>query len=107
LLENIGNGKNGRKADAETIGDFLYRIPAYQEALESYKSQDSSVIQDKLDELLVDDSNLARECHKKRKKNRPQNRKIQGDNELCSFLTSTLNIFSSINSEKREKWFVL
>ena len=105
MLEDIGYGKNRRKADVETIGDFLYRIPAYQEALESYKPQGNSVILDKLDELLVDDCNLTREYHKRRKK-RTQNRKIQEDNELCSFLISTLNIFSSINSEKREKWFV-
>jgi len=68
LLEDIGYCKNGRKADVETIRDFLYRIPAYQEALESYKPQGNSVILDKLDELLVDDCNLAREYHKRRKK---------------------------------------
>ena len=68
MLEDIGYGKNGRKAVVETIGDFLYRIPAYQEALESYKPQGNSVILDKLDELLVDDCNLAREYHKRRKK---------------------------------------
>ncbi|SVC90660.1 uncharacterized protein METZ01_LOCUS343514, partial [marine metagenome] len=107
LLEDIGYGKNGRKAVVETIGDFLYRIPAYQEALGSYKPQGNSVILAKVDELLVDDCNLAREYHGKRKGKQPQNRKIRGGNELCSFLTSTLNIFSSINSEKREKWFVL
>ena len=68
MLEDIGYCKNGRKADVETIRDFLYRIPAYQEALESYKPQGNSVILDKLDELLVDDCNLAREYHKRRKK---------------------------------------
>ena len=68
MLEDIGYGKNGRKAVVETIADFLYRIPAYQEALESYKPQGNSVILDKLDELLVDDCNLAREYHKRRKK---------------------------------------
>ena len=67
MLEDIGYGKNGRKAVVETIGDFLYRIPAYLEVLESYKPQDNSVILDKLDELLVDDCNLARDYHEKRK----------------------------------------
>jgi hypothetical protein len=68
LLEDIGYGKNRRKADVETIGDFLYRIPEYLEVLGSYKPQDNRVILDKLDELLVDDCNLAREYHKRRKK---------------------------------------
>ena len=67
LLEDIGYGKNGRKADAETIGDFLYRIPEYQEALESYKPQDNRAILAKLDELLADDSALAKRFHEKRK----------------------------------------
>ena len=69
LLEDVGYGKNGRKADAETIGDFLYRIPEYQEALESYKPQDNSAILAKLDELLADDSALAKWFHEKRKGN--------------------------------------
>ena len=67
MLEDIGYGKNGRKADAETIGDFLYRIPEYQEALESYKPQDNRAILAKLDELLADDSALAKRFHEKRK----------------------------------------
>ena len=68
MLEDIGYGKNRRKADVETIGDFLYRIPEYLEVLEAYNPQDNCVILDKLDELLVDDCNLAREYHKRRKK---------------------------------------
>jgi len=44
LLEDIGYGKNRRKADVETIGDFLYRIPEYLEVLGSYKPQDNRVI---------------------------------------------------------------
>ncbi len=44
MLEDIGYGKNGRKADVETIGDFLCRIPEYLEVLESYKPQDNRVI---------------------------------------------------------------
>ena len=44
LLFFIGYGKNGRKADIETVADFLYRIPKYQEALESHKPQENRVI---------------------------------------------------------------
>ena len=44
MLEDIGYGKNRRKADVETIGDFLCRIPEYLEVLESYKPQDNRVI---------------------------------------------------------------
>jgi len=44
LLEDIGCGKNGRKVDVETVADFLYRIPKYQEVLESHKPQENRVI---------------------------------------------------------------
>ena len=44
MLEDIGYGKNGRKADIETVADFLYRIPKYQEVLESHKPQENRVI---------------------------------------------------------------
>ena len=44
MLADIGYGKNGRKADIETVADFHYRIPKYLEALESHKPQDNRVI---------------------------------------------------------------
>ena len=67
LLDDLNYGKNGRTADSESIGDFLYRIPEYQSALESYPAQDNSAILAKLDELLADDCTLAREYHEKRR----------------------------------------
>ena len=67
LLEDLNYGKNGRTADSESIGDFLYRLPEYQAALESYPAQDNSAILAKLDELLADDCALAREYHEKRR----------------------------------------
>jgi hypothetical protein len=51
LIEELGYGKNGRDASAETIGAFLYRLPEYRE---------------KLDELLADDCALARAFHERR-----------------------------------------
>ncbi len=33
LLADLYYGKNGRTADRESIGDFLYRLPEYQEAI--------------------------------------------------------------------------
>ena len=67
LLEDLNYGKNGRTADSELIGDFLYRLPEYQAALESNPAQDNSAIRAKLDELLADDCTLAREYHEKRR----------------------------------------
>ena len=68
LLDDLNYGKNGRTADSESIGDFLYRLPEYRSALEEYPAQDNSVILAKLDELLANDCALAHEFHEKRRK---------------------------------------
>ena len=67
LLDDINYGKNGRTADSESIGDFLYRLPEYQAAIAEYPAEDNSAILAKLDELLVDDCTLARDFHEKRR----------------------------------------
>ncbi|MHC4427961.1 MAG: glycosyltransferase family protein [Planctomycetota bacterium] len=67
LLETLGYGKNGRKATAETCGDFFYRLPEMKERLEGYPRNDNGEITAKLDELLADGCALAREFHRKRR----------------------------------------
>ncbi len=67
LLDDLNYGKNGRNSDSESIGDFLYRLPEYQSALESYPTKDNSAIFAKLDDLLADDCALAREAQEKRR----------------------------------------
>lgn len=54
LLEDAGYGRNGRRATAETLGDFLYRLPEYRERLGAYRHEGNQAILEKLDELLVD-----------------------------------------------------
>ena len=67
LLEELNYGKNGRAANIESIGDFLYRIPEYLSVLKNYPAQDNSRIFAKVDELLNDDCALAKEYHEKRR----------------------------------------
>ena len=67
LLDDLNYGKNGRMADSESIGDFLYRLPEYQSSLKHYPAQDNSSILTKLDDLLANDCALAHEYHDKRK----------------------------------------
>ena len=67
LLEDLNYGKNGRNSDTESISDFLYRLPEYRSALENYPAQDNREIFAKLDALLFNDCELAKEAHKNRK----------------------------------------
>jgi len=41
LLGRSGWGRDGRSATRETLGDFLFRLPEYEAALESYPRQDN------------------------------------------------------------------
>jgi uncharacterized protein (TIGR00661 family) len=41
LLGKSGWGRDGRLATRETLGDFLFRLPQYEQALESYPRQDN------------------------------------------------------------------
>ncbi len=54
LLDEGGYGKNGRGGGAEAVGDFLYRLPAYEERLAGYPRSDDAALFAKLDELLDD-----------------------------------------------------
>lgn len=60
LLEERGYGKNGRAATAETIGEFLYRLPEYEHALAAYPAADNGALLAKVDELVEDDAAAAR-----------------------------------------------
>ena len=66
MLDEMGYGKGCLRMGAETLGDFLYRIPYYEEALRSYRRSDGSELKAKLDELLADGCKLAREYHRAR-----------------------------------------
>ncbi|TNF50509.1 hypothetical protein EP232_00595 [bacterium] len=66
MLDSQAYGKGCFRVLPETIGDFLYRIPQYEEVLLSYKGSDGSEIKAKLDELLDDGCSMAKEFHEKR-----------------------------------------
>ena len=65
-LEKMGLGENAATLNDETVGNFLYRIPEYQTALDKHQARDNSEILAKLDELLADDCALARDFHENR-----------------------------------------
>lgn len=67
LLAKLNYGKNGRKADVESIGEFFYRLPEYLSNINNYPKQNNSSILSKIDELLSEDCALAKEFHEKRK----------------------------------------
>lgn len=65
-LSQLGYGKCVDEVHPEAIGDFLYRIPDFQERLSQYVAGDNSGIKAKLDELLADDGVLLRHYHQAR-----------------------------------------
>jgi len=65
-LERQGYGKSADEPSPETIGDFLYRLPDFEEKLQVYQPGDNSEIKEKLDELLADDCALAKQFHQQR-----------------------------------------
>ena len=66
MLARLGYGKNAAELSSESLGDFLYHIPDYEQNLAGYPAEDNHAIQQKLDELLADDCALAREYHRRR-----------------------------------------
>ena len=66
MLSELGYGKNGREESAESIGDFLYGIPEYEDRLREYDPGDNGAIERKLDELCANDCALAQEYHRRR-----------------------------------------
>jgi uncharacterized protein (TIGR00661 family) len=67
LLSDAGYGKNCRRTTDEAVGDFLYRIPDYEQRLAEYTTRDNSLIKKKLDELLEGNARLAGWFHNNRR----------------------------------------
>ncbi len=65
-LQKLGYGKCAPKPTSEIIGDFLYRLPDFEQRLLDYVPGDNGDIKKKLDELLADDCALARQFHEQR-----------------------------------------
>ena len=66
-LAKLKYGINLRRIRSEAVGNFLYRVPDFKKKLNDYRAIDNSAIKDKLEELLADDCELAKEYHLKRK----------------------------------------
>ena len=67
LLARLKYGINLRRASAEAVGHFLYRIPDFAENLKTYQAQDNRAIKARLTELLADNCALARGFSQKTK----------------------------------------
>lgn len=65
-LQELGYGKSAAEPTSEVIGDFLYRLPDFQQRLLEYTPGDNSDIKKKLDDLLADDCAVARQFHEQR-----------------------------------------
>lgn len=65
-LSQLGYGKSMDEATQEGIGDFLYRIPDFEQRLSQYEAGDNSGIKSKLDELLADGGALLRQYYEAR-----------------------------------------
>lgn len=59
-------GHNLRQLTPEGIGDFLYRLPAYETRLAAYTGSDSRALLGMLERLLENDVDLARTLHQRR-----------------------------------------
>lgn len=66
MLDRQGLGRECRQMTAETIGDFLYRMPDYDKNLSSYPRSDGAELFARLTELLADDAALAAEYRNRR-----------------------------------------
>ena len=63
-LSQLGYGKSVDDPQAESIGDFLYRLPDFEARLSEYTAGDNSAIKSKLDELLANRGSLLRQFQK-------------------------------------------
>lgn len=66
-LEASGYGVNCPEVRREIIGDFFYRLPEFAERLNDFNCDGNRGIKAKLDELLANDCQLAREFHHRRR----------------------------------------
>ena len=66
-LAKLKYGINLRRIRSEAVGNFLYRLADFKEALKDYTVVDNNAIKDKLGELLDDDCALVRDYRRRRK----------------------------------------
>jgi uncharacterized protein (TIGR00661 family) len=67
-MAKLNYGINLRRIRSEAVGNFLYRLPDFEEKLNDYHAADNSAIKAMLGELLDNNCALAREYHFRRKK---------------------------------------
>jgi len=68
LTDVMGYGKaHMGQLTPEVIGDFLYHLPDYREALKSYEPRDNEAIKARVDALLADDCAELKEHHRARR----------------------------------------
>jgi uncharacterized protein (TIGR00661 family) len=66
LLAKLIYGINLRRVNVEAIGNFLYRLPDFQDNLMNYNLEDNRAIKAKLEELLDNHCAIAWKYHRKR-----------------------------------------
>ena len=67
-LEQLGLGRNAPEINEDVIGAFLYRLPEFNDVLESHESEGNMKIQAKLDELMQNNGQQLKEFHHRRKR---------------------------------------
>jgi hypothetical protein len=67
-MAKLNYGINLRRIRSEAVGNFLYRLPDFEEKLNEYHAADNSAIKAKLGELLINDCALVKAYHLRRKK---------------------------------------
>lgn len=67
FLEKLGCGVNLQRINPDGIGHFLYRLPAFEDALAEQPPFDNQPLLDKLDTLLADNGKGANRFRKNRK----------------------------------------
>ena len=65
-MAKLNYGINLRRIRSEAVGNFLYRLPEFEEKLNDYHAADNSAIKAMLGELLENNCALAKEYHFRR-----------------------------------------
>jgi hypothetical protein len=67
FLEKLNCGVNLHQVSPAGIGDFLYRLPEFENALAGLPAFDNAPLLEKMDALLADNAEEARRFHQQRK----------------------------------------
>jgi hypothetical protein len=67
FLENLNCGVNLHQISSAGIGDFLYRLPEFENALAGLPAFDNTPLLAKMDALLANNAEEARRFHRQRK----------------------------------------